>query len=149
VRRAVSRLTGAAALLGAGTLLADGTHSGIIAVRVTALRSNAGQVGCTLYDSPKGFPGDPAAALQRHWCPIDKGGSRCAFDPIPAGVYAVACFHDEDGNGKMDTSFLGIPKEGSGVSNNARGFMGPPSFKDAAFTFSGEAREMPLKMTYF
>ena len=34
----------------------------------------------------------------------------------------------------MDTNFLGMPKEGYGVSNNARNRFGPPSFKDAKFT---------------
>jgi uncharacterized protein (DUF2141 family) len=138
----------AAALSGAGPLFADATPTAVLAIRVTGLRSNAGQVGCTIYNSPNGFPANSAAALQRRWCPIDKGGALCAFDPIPAGVYAVACFHDENGNGKMDTGFLGIPREGNVVSNNAKGFMGPPSFKDAAFPFAGEPREMPLKIAY-
>ena len=33
----------------------------------------------------------------------------------------------------MDTNFLGIPKEPIGISNNAKGFMGPPKYKDAKF----------------
>mgnify|MGYP005997300017 FL=1 len=33
----------------------------------------------------------------------------------------------------MDTNFLGIPKEPIGMSNNAKGFMGPPKYKDAKF----------------
>ena len=38
-------------------------------------------------------------------------------------------FHDENGNGKMDTGFLGIPTEGVVVSNQAKGFMGPPKIQ--------------------
>ena len=37
----------------------------------------------------------------------------CSFDPIPAGTYAVACFHDENKNGKCDTGLFGIPTEGT------------------------------------
>jgi uncharacterized protein (DUF2141 family) len=33
----------------------------------------------------------------------------------------------------MDTKLFGIPKEPYGFSNNAKGFMGPPSFEDAKF----------------
>jgi uncharacterized protein (DUF2141 family) len=146
-KQAMASLAAAAVLASAGSLLAD--PPGTIVARVTGLRSNAGQIGCTLYNSANGFPGNAAAALQRRWCPIDKGGSRCAFEPVPAGVYAVACLHDENSNGKIDTGFLGIPKEGIVVSNNAKGFMGPPSFKDAAFSFSGASRELTLKMAYF
>lgn len=41
--------------------------------------------------------------------------------------------HDENGNGKLDSNWLGIPSEPVGASNDARGQFGPPSFEDAAF----------------
>ena len=127
---------------------AEPAPTAALAIKVSSLRSNKGQVGCTLYGSEKGFPTDPSAALQRQWCPIAAGAATCAFDPIPAGVYAVACFHDENQNGKLDTGPFGIPKEGTVVSNYAKGFMGPPSFKDAKFSFAGVPSEMQLKMGY-
>ncbi|MBT4413204.1 MAG: DUF2141 domain-containing protein, partial [Polaribacter sp.] len=33
----------------------------------------------------------------------------------------------------MDTNFFRIPKEPLGISNNVKGFMGPPKYKDAKF----------------
>jgi uncharacterized protein (DUF2141 family) len=137
-----------AALLASSASVADTPPKAVLTVRVTNLRSNDGQVGCMIYDSAKGFPTDSSAALQRRWCPIDKAVSTCAFDPIPAGVYAVACFHDENKNGKLDLGLFGIPKEGTVVSNHAKGFMGPPSFDKAKFSFAGVATEMPLRMGY-
>jgi uncharacterized protein (DUF2141 family) len=119
-----------------------------LTVRLSGLRSNAGQAGCVLYNAAKGFPTDPTAALQRRWCPIAGGASTCAFDPIPAGTYAVACIHDENKNGKLDTGLFGIPTEGTVVSNHAKGFMGAPSFKDASFAFAGTAKELALRMGY-
>ena len=101
-----------------------------------------------IYGSAKGFPTDPGAALQRRWCPIASAASTCAFDPVPAGTYAVACFHDENGNGKLDRGLLGIPKEGTVASNQAKGFMGPPSFDKAKFSFAGSATDLPLRMGY-
>jgi uncharacterized protein (DUF2141 family) len=139
---------GALAAATATSLSAADPPRGVLSVRITALRSSKGQVGCTIYDSPKGFPADSSAALQRRWCAIDKATSVCAFDPIPAGVYAVACFHDENGNGKCDTGLFGIPTEGTVVSNHAKGFLGPPSFDAAKFSFSGVDSEMTLRMGY-
>ena len=55
------------------------------------------------------------------------------FENIPSGIYAVSIFHDENDNGKMDTNFMGIPKEDYGCSNDASGFMGPPKWSDAKF----------------
>lgn len=127
---------------------ADPRPSGILSARVAQLRLNNGQVGCMLYNSANGFPTNPSAAAQKRWCPISNKTSTCAFDPIPAGTYAVACFHDENGNGKLDTGLFGIPTEGTVVSNHAKGFMGPPSFDKARFSFSGSATTMDLRMGY-
>ena len=55
------------------------------------------------------------------------------FKNLPKGVYAISSFHDINDNKKMDTNFIGIPKEPIGMSNNAKGFMGPPKYKDSKF----------------
>ena len=49
--------------------------------------------------------------------------------------YAVSVVYDEDGNGKLNTGFLGIPSDPVGFSNNAKGTFGPPSFYKASFAF--------------
>lgn len=122
---------------------------GVLSMRLVDLRSSAGKIGCLLYASEKGFPKDASSALQVKWCPIANKESTCAFDPIAAGTYAVVCIHDENENGKMDSSFFGIPTEGVVASNHAKGGMGPPSFKDAKFAFSGAATELRLTMGYY
>jgi uncharacterized protein (DUF2141 family) len=132
----VQRTVVVAAVLGsvslpASTSSTDSPQTGIITVRVAALHSNDGQVGGALYNSSTGYPTNASAAMGRRFCPIDKSTSVCAFAPVPAGSYAVACFHDENMNGKLDTGMFGIPKEGVCASNGATGFMGPPSFRDA------------------
>jgi uncharacterized protein (DUF2141 family) len=147
----VKALSGSAVLamlLAGGLSFAESPPSGVLTVRVSQLRSNDGQVGCMLYNSSKGFPTDPSAAAQKRWCPIRTKTSTCSFDPIPAGTYAVACLHDENGNGKLDTGIFGIPTEGTVVSNHAKGFMGPPSFDKAKFSFSGAATALDLRMGY-
>ncbi|MDH2916719.1 MAG: DUF2141 domain-containing protein [Gallionella sp.] len=52
---------------------------------------------------------------------------------IASGEYAVAVFADVNGNGKLDSNFIGVPKEPIGVSRDAKGRFGPPKFADAAF----------------
>src|ERR1700677_4997899 len=114
----------AALLLGAGISQADAPPAAaVLSVRLVDLRNNNGKVGCSLYASEKGFPKDPTAAVQTTWCPIANKESLCSFNPIPAGTYAVACFHDENNNSKMDTGFFGIPTEGVVASNHAKGVM--------------------------
>jgi uncharacterized protein (DUF2141 family) len=146
--KAVAGLAAAAVLSAAAVSIAEPPPTGVLTVRVSQLRSNDGQVGCLIYDSARGFPTDPAAALQRRWCPIASAAAACAFDPLPAGAYAVACFHDENKNGKLDTGLFGIPKEGTVASNYAKGLMGPPSFEKARFSFSGSSSGLSLRMGY-
>lgn len=52
---------------------------------------------------------------------------------IAMGEYAVAVFADVNGNGKLDSNFIGMPKEPVAVSRDAKGRFGPPKFADAAF----------------
>jgi len=143
----LARLVGVG-LIGAAEARADAPATGVLSVRLVGLRNDHGRSGCLLFDSEKGFPSDPSAARQRVWSPIQGSQSLAHFTPIPPGSYAVACFHDENGNGKCDTGFLGIPSEGTVVSNQAKGFLGPPRFKDARFALPARPTELRLRVAY-
>src|SRR5258708_31673730 len=149
----IARLLAAAAAAAGACLVAPARSfgegpTGPLTVELSGLRSPKGKVGCTLFDGPRGFPADPNAAIQRRWCPIDHASSTCRFDPIPRGTYAVACFHDENDNGKLDTGLFGIPTEGTVVSNHAKGSFAPPKYDDAKLVFSGQASTLARRMGY-
>jgi uncharacterized protein (DUF2141 family) len=55
------------------------------------------------------------------------------FKDIPAGRYAIACFHDKNSNQKVDSNLLGFPLEPVCFSNNATINLGAPTFEKAAF----------------
>lgn len=57
---------------------------------------------------------------------------------LEAGIYSIGFFIDKNDNEKLDTNFLGIPKEQFGFSNDAMGRFGPPSFEAASFTLQEE-----------
>ena len=54
------------------------------------------------------------------------------FKDLPAGDYAVSALHDEDGDGVMDTGFLGIALEGYGFSQVKKVPLGRPPFEETA-----------------
>ena len=66
---------------------------------------------------------------------------------LPPGRYAVSLFHDENGNGKLDT-IAGIPREGFGFSRNPPIRFGPPRFNSARFTVAGTGDRQQVKMRY-
>ena len=69
--------------------------------------------------------------------PIQATGSYVIGD-VPTGAVAVLVYLDENDNRALDKSFIGIPKEPVGLSNNYRP-KGPPSFSRASFMIqSGE-----------
>jgi uncharacterized protein (DUF2141 family) len=101
-----------------------------ITVVIENLNSNKGQVYISLYNTEASFLGkgfmSTVSTIENNSCTIK-------FKEVPNGVYAISFFHDENENKKLDSNFLGIPKEDYGCSNNARGFMGPPKWEDAKF----------------
>lgn len=63
--------------------------------------------------------------------------AQAVFADVPDGSYAVFVIHDRNNNGKLDTNFLGIPKEGYGASNNKLPFAAAPKFDANRFAISG------------
>lgn len=54
------------------------------------------------------------------------------FAGLASGTYAVMVMHDENGNGKLDTNFVGMPIEGYGFSNDPK-VPRKPTFDEAKF----------------
>lgn len=101
-----------------------------IEVEITNFDSNKGTAFIGLYNAENAF-------LEKEYkgakVEIKNKKAVLTFKDVPDGTYAVSVFHDEDGNGKLTTDFLGIPKESYGASNNAKGLFGPPKWKNAKF----------------
>lgn len=105
-------------------------------VVVAGLRSDDGDVHIALYDKPEKFP-ESEGMLEEVEVPIAGRQARTVFRNLADGRYAVAVYHDENGNDDFDQGFLGVPLEDYGFSNEAIAFFGPPSFEAAAFTVGG------------
>jgi len=59
------------------------------------------------------------------------------FENVRDGDYALSVVHDANGNGELDKTKLGIPREGFAFSNNVMGKKGPPSYQKAKFEVKG------------
>ncbi len=97
-------------------------------------RNSEGRVFCAIWRGRDGYPTRRAQsageALDRT---IENRTAQCVFDGVTPGPYALAAFHDENGNNDLDRNLLGIPSEGTGASNGAFNMFGPPSYDDAMF----------------
>lgn len=108
----------------------------------TRVRGSKGVVRCGLFERAGWLKRVVKPATAR----ISAGSALCVFSRIPAGVYGISAFHDENENGKLDTNFIGIPSEDYCTSRNARGVFGPPSFDDAKFQYTGGTRRLEAQM---
>ena len=101
-----------------------------LTVNISGLNSSDGNLLVGIYNKKESFL---KKLIKSTIIKIENKKALVLFRNLPKGIYAVSFVHDENDNKKMDTNFIGIPKEDYGCSNNAIGFMGPPKYKDAKF----------------
>lgn len=109
---------------------ADESEAAMLTVVVINSRSNEGKMHFALYDSAEGFTDH---AVEGGAVAIKERRAEWQVGKLKPGEYAVACFHDENGDGKFNQNFIGIPLEDYGFSNEARAGLGPPSWKKVVF----------------
>ena len=150
-RRAKVALAGAFLLLSSPFLVLSQDqprHENQIHVEISGFRNDKGQALCAIFSSAAAFPKKADKAVARAKSAIVGRHAVCEFPGLPPGTYAVSVIHDENSNGKLDTNFMGIPREGVGASNDAKGHFGPPKFDAASFRFEGSRLELKITITY-
>ena len=114
------------------TIAEDGVANHVIEFE-TQNRNDVGVVRCGLFKQS----GWLKEALRTSIVKVHGKRALCIFKDVPLGVYGISAFHDENNDGKLDTSWVGYPIEEYCASNNARNLMSAPSFSDARFKYRG------------
>jgi len=109
------------------------TKKQTITVTVPNVTSDKGTVSYALYNK-ENFRLKP---LQTKSTLVKDKKSIVVFTNVVSGEYAIVCYHDTNGNGKMDFQPSGMPMEDYGISNNPMSF-GPPEYDTAKFEVSNK-----------
>jgi uncharacterized protein (DUF2141 family) len=117
-----------------------------IVVSLTNVSSNNGTVKVYFFTDADAFPTKLSGAVKVVSVKAAKGSIQIPVEGLASGNYAIAIHHDENNDGKINTNFIGIPKEPMGVSNGAVGKMGPPKFKDAVMNLRKNGEVINIKM---
>jgi uncharacterized protein (DUF2141 family) len=120
-----------------------------VTVEIAECRNNNGSIRITLYDKEEDFLSEDSKTAVTLQAKIEDNKATIVFENIAPGEYAIALMHDEDNDKKMKKSLIGLPKEGIGMSNNARPKFGPPKWKDAVFEVGAEEVVQEIEMFYF
>ena len=134
-------------LFGAALLASFQVSSATLTVVISDVRSDIGVLNIGIYDNKNDWLG--SSTVQKRSLTVlehNVGGVVTTSFEVEPGEYAISVHHDDNDNGKMDTNFIGIPKEPTGLSNGAVPKFGPPKYKDAAFRVTNEDLEMPIKL---
>jgi uncharacterized protein (DUF2141 family) len=123
-----------ALLLVAPSVRAGDDPSATLTVKVLGLKSEQGRVKVMLHASKDTFPTKRNQAYAGITVPINGHRATAVFPELPPGDYAVAGYHDEDNDGRLDRSVIGIPSEGTAASRDPKRRMGPPRWKDCVIT---------------
>lgn len=133
----MARADGESAPVKAGTLI----------VELTGFDSDRGDVKVALYTprAADAFPDGFKHAKRFLKVPIKGRRASLRVRGLPYGTYAVSAFHDEDGDGQLDTApIIGIPTEAVGASRNPGG---KPDFEDSRFELSSPEHRIRIKLS--
>jgi len=120
---------------------------GNLRVIVKNFKSDEGKANVIMYKDAYTFPDKPDRSYRTIWTTIKNGVVDVTFENIPYGEYAFAAYHDINDNHRLDLNFIGIPKEGIAISNDARGlFM--PRFKDAKVLLNNDNKTIVMSIVY-
>jgi len=108
-------------------LMAQTQGVATLRVRIDGARNARGEIVVLVFRDSNGFTNDGSKAVRTERVPIDAQtlSSQAVFEGF-GRVFMRHLFHDENMNGKLDTNFLRIPKEGYGFSNNPKKRAGRP-----------------------
>ncbi len=137
----MNRLLILTALFLAGSAFADAT----VTLEIHGVSKTEGKMRLSVFDSKKAWLKKP---MMGEWHDIETTDGVMSIElQLPPGEYAFHVFQDLDNNEKMKTNFIGIPKEPTGVSRDAKGKFGPPKYKDAVVEIGDEPVTLPISLT--
>ncbi|MGA0557226.1 DUF2141 domain-containing protein [Larkinella sp. VNQ87] len=116
----------------------------VLTVEIQNIKQPTGQLRIGLYTPCNDFPTgcQPASSQIVN---VKANTVRVTFQVNP-GDYAVALFHDVNGNGELDKKLFGIPKEPYGFSNNFRPKVSGPSFNDCRVSVQAAGKTISIKL---
>jgi uncharacterized protein (DUF2141 family) len=119
----------------AGTLSAAQATAADLTIRVENVLPAGGVLRLGLYNAAL-YPDDDSKPIASADVPAIGGETVVTLHGIVPGIYAIETFQDVNANNKMDTTWVGLPLEPFGFSQDARPFLSKPSFDDVKFTLA-------------
>ena len=118
-----------------------------LTVKITDIQKVKGKMMVGIHSTEETYQDEKKTPFYAKMYPVTDTTLTFTVDLVD-GNYAVAAFHDENEDQKLNTNFIGIPKELFGFSNNPTIFAGKPSYKKISFDLSAD-KEIYIKLKDF
>jgi len=106
-------------------------------ITVQTVREATGTITVDVHDDDPAKFLKSGGKLARIRVPAVKGKTQFCLGVPEAGIYALAIYHDRNANTKLDKTWIGLPGEPFGLSNNPPKRLAMPKLKDSAFEVNG------------
>lgn len=117
-------------------------------VRVTGVANAKGNLTITVYPDDADRFLAKGGKLLRARVPVVVPLTESCFALPAVGSYAIAVYHDANGDHDFNRTFVGMPAEGYGFSNNPVTKLGLPAFKEVRFAAKAGDNPVYIKLTY-
>ena len=116
-----------------------------VTVKISGIKTEQCTIQAQLFsEATQGeFPG--GKGLKLLLAVPSRDGVTLIFRVAQPGLYAIAAMHDVNGNGKLDTNFVGMPQEPVGNSSGEP-VRGKPTFKAAQFRVDQSNVDVAIKL---
>ena len=115
-----------------------------VTLRFCNIEKAQGALFVAVYNREEGFMNEKKA-LYTEVFPLKQNGCLEKSLVLPPGNYAISCFHDLNNNGRMDKTFVGIPKEPYGLSGAYVSKFSPPTWAETK-VFIGAGQTVVIRL---
>ena len=126
--------------------LLTSSPQGVIKINFENIQVAKGSIKLALYHSAEAFLDTEKAAGLYSFDVMKKGSFSATIGDLEYGEYAIAIFHDENNNDKLETNFFGIPTEPYSFSGSGHSKWKPPVFEDAKFVVADNEISLSLRL---
>lgn len=155
VHRAARGLAALGLLLAASQAQAAAECSGTLPagqlrlqVAVQGVKNNKGNITVTVYaDDARQFLAK-GGKLARQRVPAKAPLTEACFQLPAAPYYAIAVYHDANGDHDLNRNLIGLPTEGGGFSNNPESLIGLPSLDEVRFATQPTVTQVNIRLRY-
>ncbi|MBF2028366.1 MAG: DUF2141 domain-containing protein [Oscillatoriales cyanobacterium C42_A2020_001] len=127
---------------------AEAQFKGNLIVDVNGLKDKNGLLCIKVFNGSQGFPNSNDRAIKRDCIKITEEPMRFVYKGLAAGNYAVAVFHDSNGDRSLNRNGAGMPTEGYGFSKNPVVKTSAPKYGEAVFLLAGANTRTVIQMRY-